>query len=229
MTKIRCLKWFDILILSVILFGQATYLAILGYQSLLEQINTVTDALNFTEQDNYNALIIQAILLILALVYLWFRKFDFTSWNIKPSAKGLLKGIGLFFLVALSMDIFFMLGKPLIEILPFPSPISMVLEQFHPVSVIYACLNGFYEEIFFLGICMSLPERNMKWGVIWAFFVRFIFHIYQGMFSAIGISLIFGGIFWLIYKKSADEDLFPFFVAHTIADIIGLSIFYYVL
>ncbi|MGT2911886.1 CPBP family glutamic-type intramembrane protease [Streptococcus cameli] len=227
MTKLKYLKWFDILVLSVLLFGEASYLAVLGYQSLLEETTTVSDALEFTVQDDYSSLLLQAILLVLAFAYLGFRKFDLSAWNVKPSLKSFVKGIALFFFVAVAMDLFFLLAQPLAGQLPFPAPLSFIFEHFRLSSVLYAMLNGVYEEIFFLGMCMSVSPKDRKWVLVWAFFVRFIFHIYQGMLSAVGIGFIFGGIFYVLYQRSSDKNLFPFFVAHTIADILGLSILYY--
>lgn len=42
--------------------------------------------------------------------------------------------------------------------------------------------------------------------------------------SALGIGLLFGGYMYLLYRRSKDKNLVPFFLAHTIGDIIGLGV-----
>lgn len=44
-------------------------------------------ALSFTASDNIYAFTVQFVLLIIALIYLKIRKFDFSVWNMKISFK----------------------------------------------------------------------------------------------------------------------------------------------
>lgn len=227
MRKLQELKWFDILILSGIFFGEAIVLAVGGYMELLSGEATHSSAIEFSVQDDYNALFLQGILLLIAFLYLWVRKFDFKVWTIKPSLKGLGQAVLIFLGAALLMDVFFLISQPVAQMLPFPMPFAQFLEHIRPSTVIYALLNGFYEEIFFLGICMSVSKKDFKWVLPFAFFIRFIFHIYQGMLPALGIGLVFGGYFYFLYRKSSDYNLFSLFIAHSIADVLGLSLLYY--
>lgn len=229
MKRLTNLKWFDILILTSVMFGEATILAVIGYQDLLNQTTTVENAVSFTTQDNYNSLLLQGFLLSLAFLYLWVRKFDFKRWNIEVNMEGLGKAVLMFIGAAFLMDVFFIITQPIAVNLPFPMPLSAVLTHVQFSSVIYALLNGFYEEIFFLGICQSVSQKDLKWVLPFSFFIRFIFHIYQGMVPAIGIGLVFGGYFYALYQKSSDKNLFPFFIAHAIADVFGLGLLYYFL
>ncbi|WP_367783167.1 CPBP family intramembrane glutamic endopeptidase [Streptococcus pluranimalium] len=229
MKRLTDLKWFDILILTSVMFGEATTLAVIGYQNLLNQTTTAENAVAFTTQDNYNSLLLQGFLLSLAFLYLWVRKFDFKRWNIEVNMEGLGKAVILFIGAAFLMDVFFIITQPIAVSLPFPMPLSAVLTHVQFSSVIYALLNGFYEEVFFLGICMSVARKDLKWVIPFSFFIRFIFHIYQGMVPAIGISLVFGGYLYTLYQKSSDKNLFPFFIAHAIADVFGLGLLYYFL
>ncbi len=50
--------------------------------ALLEGTATVDDNLEFSVADNYMALAMQAVLLLIALLYLWLRRFDFKTWTI---------------------------------------------------------------------------------------------------------------------------------------------------
>lgn len=227
MKKLQVLEGFDIVILSLIFFGEAINLAIQGYLDLLNGSATLDSALDFSVQDDYSSLILQSGLLLIAFLYLYWRKFDFKVWTIKPSLKAFVQGIIMFIGAALLMDLFFMITQPIAMQLPFPMPLSEFIGQLRFSTVIYAFLNGFYEEIFFLGICMSVSRKDMRWVLPYAFFIRFIFHIYQGMLPAIGIGLVFGGYFYVLYKKSSNKNLFPFFIAHAIADILGLGLIYY--
>ncbi|MDY3042120.1 CPBP family intramembrane glutamate endopeptidase [Streptococcus pluranimalium] len=194
MKRLTDLKWFDILILTSVMFGEATILAVIGYQDLLNQTTTAENAVAFTTQDNYNSLILQGFLLSLAFLYLWVRKFDFKRWNIEVNMEGLGKAVILFIGAAFLMDVFFIITQPIAVSLPFPMPLSAVLTHVQFSSVIYALLNGFYEEVFFLGICMSVARKDLKWVIPFSFFIRFIFHIYQGMVPAYWHQL---GIWWV--------------------------------
>ncbi|MDQ0223523.1 CPBP family glutamic-type intramembrane protease [Streptococcus moroccensis] len=229
MKRLTDLKWFDILIVTMVMFGEATILAVIGYQDLLNQTTTAENAVAFTTQDNYNSLLLQGFLLSLAFLYLWVRRFDFKRWNIKVTLEGMGKAALIFISVAFLMDVFFIVTHPIAVSLPFPMPLSEVLNHVEFSSVLYALLNGFYEEIFFLGICQSVSQKDSKWVLPFSFFIRFIFHIYQGMVPAIGIGLVFGGYLYTLYQKSTDKNLFPFFIAHAIADVFGLGLLYYFL
>ncbi|HFR3627910.1 TPA: CPBP family intramembrane glutamate endopeptidase, partial [Streptococcus suis] len=52
---------------------------------------------------------------------------------------------------------------------------------------------------------------------------------YQGLISALGLGLILGTIFYLLYQKIKPKNLLPFFLAHAVADVIGLTIISYIL
>lgn len=93
--------------------------------------------------------------------------------------------------------------------------------------MIYSLLNGVYEELYFLGICLAVKKEHIKWAVPFSLLIRTSFHTYQGMLSALGIGLLFGGLFLLVYYRSKDKNLLPFFIAHTIADIFGIGILSY--
>lgn len=122
------------------------------------------------------------------------------------------------------MDAFFLLTDPIAGILPFPGPITGFFGSEMVSTVLYALFNGVYEELFFLGICLTVAPKDMKWAVPFSLLVRVCFHTYQGMLAAFAIGVLFGGFLWLIYRRSKDKNLVPFFVAHAIADVIGLGI-----
>lgn len=93
--------------------------------------------------------------------------------------------------------------------------------------MIYALLNGVYEEIYFLGICLAVRKEHLKWALPFSLLIRVSFHTYQGMISALGIGLLFGIFMYLMYRRSKDRNLLPFFIAHAIGDIFGLGVLSY--
>jgi hypothetical protein len=78
-------------------------------------------------------------------------------------------------------------------------------------------ITGIYEELYFLGICLAVRKEHLKWPVPFSVLIRVSFHTYQGILSALGIGLLFGGFRYLL----------PFFIAHAVGDIFGLGILSY--
>ena len=225
--KINNLKWFDILVLTLILWGESIYISTVSYIALIQGASTIDDNLVFSAADNYGALAVQAGLLLLALLYLWLRRFDFKTWTIRFNLKAVVYGILIFLAAALLLDIYFILTDPLTGIFPFPGPIAAFFGNETVSSVIYALLNGVYEELYFLSICLAVRKDHLKWAVPFSLLIRVSFHTYQGMISALGIGLVFGIFMYLLYRRSKDRNLLPFFIAHTIGDIFGLGILSY--
>ena len=81
--KITVLKWFDIAIITVIMFGDGIYNSTLQYLALSNQTSTLKENLTFSSMQNYQALALQSLLLFLAFMYLVFRNFDFSVWTQK--------------------------------------------------------------------------------------------------------------------------------------------------
>lgn len=226
--KRKQLHWGDLLVLTVILFGYAIYTSFQYYLVLPEEILASEESITFSEEQNYLAFITQFVQLLLAFAYLKWRNFDFSRWVITFSGKAVVYGIGLFFLAALCVDLYFIAIYGLEEKL---QPISFftVLKQHLSFSlIIYAILNGFYEEIFFLGICLAVKPAQIKYAVIYSIIIRISFHTYQGLVSAVGLGIVIGLLFYFLYRKSVSKNLVPFFIAHTIADILGLEILGYI-
>lgn len=218
------LKWFDILVLTLILWGEGIYTSTVSYIALIQGVTTVDDNLSFSAADNYIALALQAGLLLLALLYLWLRRFDFKAWTIRFNLKAVICSALIFLAAALLLDVYFLLNDPLTGVPPFPGPIGAFFGSETLSSVIYALFNGVYEELYFLGICLAVRKDHLKWAVPFSLLIRVSFHTYQGMLSALGIGLLFGIFMYLLYRRSKDSNLLPFFFAHAIGDIFGLGI-----
>ncbi len=233
--KLIVLRWYDIGALTFILFAYAIYTSTAFLISFMVQpeisgnVMPVKNASDFSDYDNYFTLLLQLIFLLLGFIYLKFRKFDFKTWPVKFSIKAFIWGVLFFLIISLCMDIYNLLVY-YIPYLVFPGVFMQVISGIKFSTVLYAVLNGFYEEIFFLGICTSVQTKYKKWAFLYSLIVRISFHTYNGIYTAIGLGLILGILFYFLYEKTNPKNLLPFFIAHAIADILGLSVigyFYY--
>lgn len=225
--KTAYLKWFDILILTLILWGKFIYTSTTIYIEWVQGTTPVYHDFGSSAADNFRALAVQAVLLLLALLYLWLRRFDFKTWTIRFRPKAILYGALIFLGVALLFDLYWRLTDPLTAVLPFPGPIGAIFGDITVPYVIYALFNGIYEELYFLGICLAVRKEHLKWVVPFSLLIRVSFHTYQGMISALGIGLLFGGFLYLLYRRSKDKNLLPFFIAHALADIFSFRFISY--
>lgn len=137
----------------------------------------------------------------------------------------LVKIVGIFILAALAMDIYALVSYQLSAVAT-PS-LAQLFPNLDLSLILYALLNGFYEEIFFLGVCLAVRPEYTKWAFLYSLVIRCSFHTYQGLGTAIALGLLVGTIFYLLYRKLKQQNLLPFFFAHAIADMIGLSVLFY--
>lgn len=231
--KRQYLQWWDIGIITLIMFGYFIGVSFISFFSLPDL--AVADPVEFTSETNWVNLCIQLMLLALAFIYLYMRKFKFSCWNIRIHLVSMFQGIVLFIVTALLMDFYLIAASTFFpallgnsmgeegEIATAMEGIS-IFASVEPSVVIYSILNGFYEEIFFLGICLSVTSEDRYKYFFYSLFIRYSFHTYQGNVSAIGIGLLVGITYFVVYSRMKDKNLFPFFLAHTIADIFGLGI-----
>lgn len=230
---LKTLRWWDILVLTAILFGTAIRDSAISYLASVQGSQSFESALVFTTADNLHAIRVQCLLLLLALLYLRIRQFDFSSWKIRIGLKATAGGILLFLAMALTMDLF-LLAADSIGALPVDAASASAGADAGAAAaggaamdwslILFSLLNGFYEEIYFLGMCLSVPKRFVKWAFLFSLAVRFSFHTYQGIAPAAGIALIVGITNCIIYEKTGRKNLWPFFLSHAVADVLGLGI-----
>lgn len=193
----------------------------------------MTEIPEFTSALNWQAFIFQGILLGIAFLYLYFRNFDFSQWKIRVNLKAILIGIILFAGVALLFDLYFMLLSETVfdnSIFYESQNENSFFSSFSNIDLsllFYSILNGFYEEIFFLGVCLSVVPEKRVYYFIYSLFIRYSFHTYQGNLSAIAIGFLLGSIYYMLYTKMKEKNLFPFFLAHAITDVFGAGIIGY--
>lgn len=220
------LKWFDVIILTIIFCGSGIVTSTTGYLSILNGTADVSQSTVFTASDNYSALFSQGTNLLVAILYLVIRKFNFRNWNIQFNLKSIGLGILIFIGAGLLMDLYaYIVGL-------FTNPIPISDTDYVPSdyqiemvsTVIYSLFNGFYEEIYFLGLCLLVEPKHLKWIIPFSLLIRVSFHTYQGLTSAFGIGLVFGIYMLFTYYKTKSKNLLPFFIGHALGDIFGLTI-----
>ena len=230
------LRWFDIGIVTLIMFGQfivrstQMYMASLSptISTAISETSTNTASEGAAYSSNFS---LQLILLALALTYLWIRHFDFKQLPIRLKWTVLFWGSFIFAIMGLFADMVSTLSgqynyfSPLV--LAFISPIA-VLNKFlalSPMTIAYGLLNGFYEEFFFLGLLTSVKDKYKWWVLLFSTLVRVSFHTYQGLLWALVIGVVFGLLYYFLYKYKV-KNLLPFFLVHALADMFGSSLIY---
>lgn len=221
--KQKQLQWWDVVILSLILFGGAIWSSTTTFFTVSPEI--LAQGTEFTSADNYSAMFSTVIELLFAYIYLRWRQFDFSQWKYHITWKDTFYALGIFLLLSLSMDVVSILSLGWSEATAYVGELGILsaLAEVDFSLVAFSLLNGFYEEIFFLGICTHVPKQQQKGVLLYSFVIRFSFHTYQGLASALGIGLLVGGIYYWLYQKKS-QNLYPYMLSHSLADIIGLGI-----
>lgn len=233
---LKNLRWFDIGMVTLIMFGQfivrstEMYLASLSpsVSTAISETSTNTASEGAGYSSNFT---LQVILLVLAIIYLWIRHFDFKQLPIRLKWSVLFWVPFIFAIMGLFADMVSTLSgqynyfSP--QVLAFISPMA-VIDKFmvlSPMAIAYALLNGFYEEFFFLGLLTSVKEKYKWWVLLFSTIVRVSFHTYQGMLWALVIGVVFGLFYYFLYKYKV-KNLLPFFLMHALADMFGSSLIY---
>lgn len=128
---------------------------------------SIDEALNFSEMDNWRSFFTQSIYLLIAIGYLFLRNFDFKRFHVKFTAKSIFLAVLYFIVSALIMDLFFMLTNSA-NLGAEPLTSSSIFSDISFSLIIYTILNGFYEEFFFLGICMAVDKKHRLWVLLYS-------------------------------------------------------------
>lgn len=224
------LNLLDIFILTLIFFGQAIYSSTVQYLQLRAEQQTAPTELVFTADQNIWGIINELLILVCAAAYLFYRKFDFRFFDLKVDRHTILKTFLYILLVSLVVNIYDMVTFSI-----FPSDYlyggqtatenTQSLKQlfFGNLSasfVIFALLNGFFEEIFFLGIIFAVKKPYLPYVLFFSLIIRFAFHTYQGLAAAGSITLL--GVVFLLLRRNQPQ-LLPFMLSHSIFDLFGVG------
>ena len=231
------LRWWDIAALTAIMWGSSIYSSTVEFfsQSASEDGAAAANvaAQDFSAADNLWALLNQSGLLLLAIGYLVLRRFNFRQWIIAPSLRGTFVAVGVF----LASGIVYEVAYALQQLVSFDgaaaaaeaggalsagdTPLQGITD---PSLVVYSLFNGFYEEIFFLGICLAVSARYRALAFVYSLVIRFSFHTYMGLFNATCLALIVGGIYYLVWRKCTGKNLYPLIAAHAASDVFGVGV-----
>ena len=233
---LKNLRWFDIGIVTLIMFGQfivrstQIYLASLApsVSTAISETSTNTASEGAGYSSNFT---LQIILLTLAIIYLWIRHFDFKQLPIRLKWSVLFWVPFIFAISGLFADMVSTLSgqynyfSP--QVLAYINPMA-VIDKFmalSPMAIAYGLLNGFYEEFFFLGLLTSVKDKYKWWVLLFSTIVRVSFHTYQGMTSAIIIGVVFGLMYYYFYTYRI-KNLLPVVLVHSMADMFGSGFVY---
>lgn len=243
-TKRQILTPIDVIILAIILFHSPIwdsyqYFTALSNNGAAGGGLALPDNIEFTESDNYANIKMELVAILSAAAYLILRRFDFSRFPFHFSPKILWQTLGLILLsgtichwfydvVVLSYDTAQAVETTVGAEAMHANLADVKNEQSYDIAsyfssslLLFSLLNGFYEEIFFLGILFCVPKKWLPCMIIFALMVRFSFHTYQGILSALNVTL-FGVILTLCRFKI--NNLIPFMLAHSFFDIFGLGL-----
>lgn len=235
---IKELRWFDLLILTGILLGQAIHTSTMHFIASFSATEAMDASVSsFSASDNWWGLINQGSLLLTALLYLFIRNFDFKQLRVKLHWNVLLLAPFVFLSAGLISDLTFTLfsfipgitsGYNYLGYLPYYDwNIMTPVHHFLDMDIsrfLYSLLNGTYEEFFFLGLLLSTNKKYRPWILIFSTIVRISFHTYQGLPSALVIGIPFGLWYYYLYTRKND-NLLVYFLGHSLADMVGTSFF----
>ena len=169
------LRWFDIAVITLLMFGQFIYRSTELYLASFAPAastgatetvtNTATEGAAFSSNFNF-----QLLMLVLTILYLLFRSFDFKQLPIRMSWSVLLWTPLIFVAVGFFGDIVTTLSGEYNYFDPTLWSYVDLLEIFRkfaeltPMAILYGLLNGFYEEFFFLGLMTSVKDKYKWWA-----------------------------------------------------------------
>lgn len=232
--KISHLSLIDIAILSCIFFGHAIYSSTIQYFSLQAQQQIMPEQLTFNQDLNLWGIASEIGLLLLAFAYLRWRQFNFSSLNFKFSLTTPLK-ILLYILIAGTVATCYEYIHAWLYPAHYPDMTQATTEYYTAEQhlnqmswslILFALLNGFFEELFFLGLIFAVNKKYLPYAIIFSLLIRFAFHTYQGIAGAMTITTL-GIVFALLRYKY--DDLPAFMLAHSFFDIFGLGLPLYLL
>ena len=228
--KIKYLEWFDVVIISIIMFS--LYIDISNINLNLGKV-VLDQEITFSPTDNYSEIFLQLSSLAMVFVYLRWRNFDFSQWNIKFSWKAFEYAAIYFILLSIVIDLFFIIFDLLINQYSIKE-LPTFYPSFNTLNIdvswlLFALVNGFYYGIFFLGICFSVQKAYLRWVILYSLLLRFLLYIPLGIDVALGCTFVWGGLIILLYHFNKSKNLAPFFLIYTFTSFLGLGILSYII
>lgn len=222
----------DIVVLALVFFGQASFSSTLSFVQLLQAGQAAPEQLHFGDADNWSIIAAELLALGVAALYLRWRRFDWRLLDFSLNRRTLPLAALLMASAGLTADVLHFLHQmalPAAEGGALAANSAALHDtaaaqeggRFGPLLLATALLNGFYEELFFMGLVFAVPRNQLSRAVALSLLVRFAFHTYQGLASALVITSL-GAVFLLFRLRIG--TLAPFMLAHAVFDIFGLSL-----
>lgn len=222
-TRIRHLHPADVFVLTLIFFGSAIYSSTLAYLDLQAAGAAAPADLGLDGTAAWYGIATELVLLALSAAYLYWRRFDFRSLNFRFNRYTLPKTAACILLAGLAASAF-EYGQYLLRPELYPAAEETGAESWFAhwsaPFFLFALLNGFYEELFFVGLLFAVPRKHLVWVLPFSLLVRFAFHTYQGTAAALTITTL-GAVFIVLRLKY--KELPPFMLAHSFFDLFGLT------
>lgn len=201
----------DIIVLALIFFGHAIYSSTVWFLQIQAQPELLQEPV-FDNAANWWTIIQELALLTVAGIYLHIRRFDWTRLNMALGRST----IALAALLVVSAGV---VADALDWVLY--GSLQQYSMAWQPSLLAVALVNGFYEELFFMGLIYAVRDSQLKIALAFSLLVRFAFHTYQGLESALIITSM--GVVFMWYRAKI-QYLVPFFLAHAVFDVFGLSL-----
>lgn len=238
--RINTLTLVDIAILTLIFFGEAIVSSTYGFLQLSQSNLVAPQTLVFDDNANWLGIIKECLTLAVAFFYLWVRKFDFKQFVFRFDTKTIVRVIVYIMLAGFVASFYEYLQMWLVpEWYPQDLPQTSEhltqnsdqsytpSEHFSQLSVslmLFALINGFFEELYFLGIIFAVQKKYLPYVLVFSVLVRFAFHTYQGLAGAFVIATL--GVSFLLLRLK-NNNLTAFMLAHSFFDIFGLGLPFY--
>jgi len=226
----RLLSLTDFGVLALIFFGYFIILSIWMYFATVDP--QAPSAASFSDEQNIFSIVLELILLFVASLYLFWRKFDFSvldfsvGWYTLPIMLAIILLGGGVIDLCIYGSYWVKYGvSPLAYFSTWDSTIGSDLwGHINIWLLLFALLNGFFEELFFMGLTFAVNAQYRVVAILASIFIRFSFHVYQGFPSALGIALM-GLVFVCVRQKVT--SLVPFVLVHSLFDIFGAGVFFW--
>lgn len=220
--KSAVLSFADIVVLSVIFFGLPVYSSTVVYFQLQQNGLSQPETFSINELASYGTMLSSALSVAAAWLYLRWRKFDFGTLDLRVNRYTLPLTLLLVVCAGAAADVFQILHNMIVPE-DYPDDPEGMYESLRltPELVVTSLFNGFFEELFFMGLVFAVAPKTLPKAFAYSLLVRFLFHTYQGLAGALTITTL-GISFFLLRRKI--PYLVPFFLAHGVFDMFGLSL-----
>lgn len=217
----------DMLVLAILFFGAAIYSSTQWFWDIQSARVAAAEAVAFDEGSHRSTIIYELCSLACVWLYLRWRRFDWKNLDFSMNRKTLWWTLVFIISAGLVADIFHYLNHYLTSIITGAEPtyaqdnVSESAQRINAWLLVVSALNGFFEELFFIGLIYTVRQNHLRWTLVFGLIVRFAFHTYQGLDSALIITTL--GIVFIFWRARVSQ-LMPFMLAHSVFDIFGLSL-----